>query len=72
MGSNSPASPLMDRAAQNKFVRVTTRLYKKAKEPERMKDVRAKVRAYARNILPGLMIDRRDPLVLATQEEKFD
>ena len=64
-------SPLMDRAAQNKFVRVTSRLYKKAKDRTRMNGVRAKVRAYARDILPGLMIDRRAPVVLATEDEDF-
>lgn len=62
---SDPMSP----ADQNRFVRAHASLYKKSGDRTRMAAVTRNLRAYARDILPGLMISRRDPVVLATQEE---
>lgn len=68
--SNEKGS-ILDQAAIDQYVAATAGLYKKADNPDRNAAVTASVRAYAENVLPGLMIGRRDPVVLATEDEDF-
>lgn len=63
---------LFSRADENRFVRAHAGLYKKAHSRTRLRAVRRHVRAYAHDILPNLIISRRDPAVLAAEEEHVD
>ena len=51
------------------YVAATTRHFKKNGDPHRRDAAEAWVREYATEVLPGLMIDRRDPVVLEAQGE---
>ncbi len=62
---------MMGPAEQNRYVKASTRLYKKSYDRQRMAAVTKKVREYAGNVLPGLIISRRDPVVLATEDEDY-
>ena len=55
----------------DRYVETTAGLYKKAHSPGRMAAVTASVRAYAEDVLPGLIISRRDHVVLATEDEDY-
>ncbi|MSU73769.1 hypothetical protein EXS56_01360 [Candidatus Kaiserbacteria bacterium] len=71
MRTDTVTSPLMGPAEQERFVVASTRLYKKTHDRTRTAAVTKKVRAYARDVLPDLMISRLDAVVLATEDEDF-
>ncbi len=51
------------------YVAATAGLYKKNGDPMKGPAVAAHVREYAETILPGILIDRRDPVVTRAQGE---
>jgi hypothetical protein len=56
----------------DRYVAATAGHFRKNGNPARKTAVEAQIRHYAENILPGLMIDRRDPIVLRAQGESAD
>jgi len=71
MTQATPIAATFGPVDQNNYVRALTRHYKKSGDRTRTAGVTKKVREYARTILPDLMISRRDPVVLATEDEDY-